>query len=244
MRFVLALAQLVRGLAALAENRFEDAFGLLARLFDPFDAVYHYGLRFWIVGDLAESAFRAGRLEEARGILASIETDAEIMGAEITDIGVAYAHAVLAAPSMRVRLRSRARADRRRLAGGTCADAARLRESLAHAGRIADARAPLAEAEQTFQRLGADRGRRAPQELDATGGTRTTRPTRTSHRKQLEIARPGRERPDQRADRTTPPADPAHGSDAPVPDLPEAGGHLRARLAEAYSTVKPRLPPA
>ena len=59
---VLAATQLARGLAALGAGRPADALAHLRRIHDPADPAYHYGVRCYTVGDLAEAALRGGEV--------------------------------------------------------------------------------------------------------------------------------------------------------------------------------------
>jgi tetratricopeptide (TPR) repeat protein len=54
------------GLAALALGEHERALEHLRRIAEPGDPAYHFGLRYAVVGDLAEAARGAGRLPEVR----------------------------------------------------------------------------------------------------------------------------------------------------------------------------------
>jgi DNA-binding CsgD family transcriptional regulator len=63
---LLALVRFVRGTAALATERYEEAFGELARVFDPADVCYHPHVRSWVLPDFVEAAVHSGRLAEAR----------------------------------------------------------------------------------------------------------------------------------------------------------------------------------
>jgi hypothetical protein len=61
-----ALAQFGKVSAALGTSRHDDAYEAAARLFDPTDPAHHPAMASWIIGDLAEAARHAGRIEEAR----------------------------------------------------------------------------------------------------------------------------------------------------------------------------------
>ena len=68
-RPVLATVQLARGLAALGEGRYADAFADLRRIHDPADPAYQMALRCYVVADLAEAAIRSGQVGELREIV-------------------------------------------------------------------------------------------------------------------------------------------------------------------------------
>ena len=66
VRFVLFTAQQARSFAAMSAGRDEESYLLLRRVFDPADPLFHRDMRFWVLGDLAEAAVRAGYADEAR----------------------------------------------------------------------------------------------------------------------------------------------------------------------------------
>lgn len=94
-RPVLATVQLTRGLIALSEGRFEDAFADLRRLLDPADPAYQLALRAYCVAELTEAAVRAGQTDAMREILAELEPLAETSPSPALHIGLRYARAVL-----------------------------------------------------------------------------------------------------------------------------------------------------
>jgi len=94
-RPVLATVQLTRGLLALSEGRFEDAFADLRRLLDPADPAYQLALRAYCVAELTEAAVRAGRADTMREILAELEPLAAATPSPALHIGLRYARAVL-----------------------------------------------------------------------------------------------------------------------------------------------------
>jgi DNA-binding CsgD family transcriptional regulator len=59
-RAVLAVVQLARGLAALAVGRHSDAFTHLQRLFDPADPAHHPMESCWAIGNLPKPRFKVG----------------------------------------------------------------------------------------------------------------------------------------------------------------------------------------
>ncbi len=65
-RPVLATLQCARGVAALGEGRYEDAFAHLRRMHDPNDPAFHSGLRCYAIADLADAAARAGQGPRSR----------------------------------------------------------------------------------------------------------------------------------------------------------------------------------
>ncbi|MFE9257298.1 AAA family ATPase [Streptomyces sp. NPDC006879] len=95
---MLAEAQTARGLAALASRQYERAYGLLRRVFDRADPVYHSFVRHRALGDLAEAAAGAGDrpIAEARSWLDVLEPVADATGSPVLLAGVAHARAFLA----------------------------------------------------------------------------------------------------------------------------------------------------
>ncbi|WP_410627875.1 AAA family ATPase [Amycolatopsis sp. cmx-8-4] len=94
-RPVLATVQLARGLSALSEGRFEDAFADLRRLHDPADPAYQLALRAYCVAELTEAAVRAGQTDAMRDILTELEPLARSTPSPALHIGLRYARAVL-----------------------------------------------------------------------------------------------------------------------------------------------------
>ncbi|WP_158852678.1 ATP-binding protein [Saccharothrix deserti] len=95
-RPVLATVQLARGLAALSEGRFDDAFADLSRLLDPTDPAYQLALRAYFVAELTDAAVRAGQTGAMRDILRDLERAAASTPSPALHIGLRYARAVLA----------------------------------------------------------------------------------------------------------------------------------------------------
>jgi DNA-binding CsgD family transcriptional regulator len=165
---MLAHVQWVRGFAALAEGRADDAFRQLMRVFEPTDRAYFPNYHPLVLGCLAEAVVLGGFREELRPIVSRLEPVAEQGGSPALRVGLTFARAVLDGdyaaalaedladwPFERARLQ---------LAYG-----ASLRRSF----RITECRPLLRSAADTFDALGAmpwsDRARR---ELRATGETR------------------------------------------------------------------------
>ena len=175
---MLAMVQVVRGLAALNDGRYAAASDELHRIFDPTDNAYHPLVRCWAIGDLAEAAIHSGHQEEARVLLDELErlaakTQSPLLLASLTcarpllaaDATTAEAlfQAGLSAPLTEWPLH-RARLQR--------AYGAWLRRQR----RVADARAHLRAAMAAFDALGAiPWGEVARKELRATGETRRPR---------------------------------------------------------------------
>ncbi|RVX45816.1 regulatory LuxR family protein [Nonomuraea polychroma] len=170
-RPVLATVQLARGLAALSEGRFDDAFAALSRILDPADPAYQLALRAYCLPELTEAAVRAGRTDTMRDILHDLEPLAASTPSPALHIGLRYARAVLAPNEEAEKLFTAAlRAD----LTGWPAERGRLHlafgEWLRRQRRAAESRSHLRTARETFDALGmAAWGERARQELRSAG---------------------------------------------------------------------------
>jgi ATP/maltotriose-dependent transcriptional regulator MalT len=169
--FVLAAIQLARGLAALGNGRHEEAYGHLRRVFDPTDPAAIHSVRFQAIRDLAEAAVHSGYRAEARELLAELELLGEQTPSPSLHVSLRLARPLLAED---------ADAEALFLAGLDADlhrwpfDRARLQLAygtwLRRQRRIAESRAPLRAARQTFDALGLiPWGERARQELRASG---------------------------------------------------------------------------
>ena len=177
--FLLTAVQLARGLTALGSGRHGDAHQHLRRVFDPTDPAYHPFMRCWAIGDLAEAAAHSGRRDPARALLEELEPAAERTPSLWFQAGMRYARALLADDEDAETLFQDAlSADLTRL------PFARARLLLAYGAwlrrqrRVAESRAPLRAARETFDALGVlPWGERARQELRAAGETSGRRRT-------------------------------------------------------------------
>jgi DNA-binding CsgD family transcriptional regulator len=165
------LAQFGRVAAALGAGRHADAYKCAQRLFDPEDSAHHPVLASWLIGDLAEAAVHVDRVEDARARLMQVEIAAGERPASWIALSLRHAHALLADDVEAAE----------RFGDALGADLARwpfqrARIQLAHGQwlrrqrKIAESRAPLRAARDTFDTLGcpswADQARR---ELRASG---------------------------------------------------------------------------
>jgi DNA-binding CsgD family transcriptional regulator len=167
-----ALAQVGRILSALGEGRHVDAYESATRLFEPDDPAYHPVVSLWITGELTEAALHSDRVDDARARLAATEATAGDAPASWIMLGLRHARALLATDHDDAA---------RRFDEALSADLdrwpfARARLLLAHGEwlrrqrRIADSRAPLRAARDTFDALGcASWSDRARRELRASG---------------------------------------------------------------------------
>ena len=74
---MLAIVQLIRGVAALTSGRYAESYSELRRIFDPGDPAHHPFIRFWAVGFLAEAAAYSDRHAEAREVLSDVAVAAD-----------------------------------------------------------------------------------------------------------------------------------------------------------------------
>jgi DNA-binding CsgD family transcriptional regulator/tetratricopeptide (TPR) repeat protein len=170
-RFMLAVAQLIRGVAALGAGRHDEAYDHLKRMFDPGDPTSHHFIRLWALGELAEAAAHSGNEAEARALIAELQPILDPIPSPIVQIGVRFANAVLAddrdAESF---FQTALSADLSRW------PFARGRLLLAYGSwlrrqrRAAESRVPLRAARDHFDAIGAiPWGERVRQELRASG---------------------------------------------------------------------------
>ncbi|MFB7717831.1 AAA family ATPase [Nocardia sp. NPDC056100] len=153
-RPVLANVQLSRGLIALGEGRFDDAFTDLARIHDPLDPSYSLSLRACFLTELAEAAVRAGQTEAATALLRDLEPVAAATSAPALHIGMRYARAVLAGESAAELFTAALAAD----LTGWPAERGRLHlaygEWLRRQRRVVESRTHLRTAREIFDALG------------------------------------------------------------------------------------------
>lgn len=96
-RPVLATALMARGLAALGDGRFDEAYGHLRRLHDPADPAFQIALRLTSLGDLVDAATHSGRTEQVRSVVAELSETAARTPAPVLHADLRLARAVLAA---------------------------------------------------------------------------------------------------------------------------------------------------
>jgi DNA-binding CsgD family transcriptional regulator len=93
---MLSLVRQIRGVAALAAGRPEEAYRELYRVFDPADPSYHPYTRFSLLAHLAEAAAWSGAVAELRRVVDELVLVAEEFASPALMRGLAYARAVLA----------------------------------------------------------------------------------------------------------------------------------------------------
>ena len=170
-RPVLATVQTARGVVALGDGRFADAFSHLRRMHDPADPSFHLALRCYAITDLAEAAARGGEQERVTKIIGDAERIGAVSPAPALHAGLRYARAVLAEDDED--------AERNFAAAMGPAQTwpfVRARAQLAYGERLRrgrrqlDSREYLRAARDTFEALGVVPWReRARQELRAAG---------------------------------------------------------------------------
>ncbi|WP_338829251.1 ATP-binding protein [Bradyrhizobium sp. 27S5] len=169
--FLLAMLQLARGISAIGAGRHWEAYQQLRRLFAPADPAFNSGLQFFGLADFVESAVLSGNPETARAVVDEMERGSAPTPVPWVETMLHYSNALLAAPED---------AEQSFLHGlGPAAKRwpfLRGRLLLAYGGwlrrqrRPADARAPLREARDIFDALGASPwSDRAREELRASG---------------------------------------------------------------------------
>ena len=168
---IVALAQFGRVAAALGAARHHDAYQAAERLFNPTDPAHHPAMAAWIVGDLAEAAMHAGRVEEARARVAEVEAAAGDNPTIWIALSLRHARALLADDEQAARLFEEAlAADLGRWPFQRARLLLAYGEWLRRQRRIADSREPLRTARDIFDSLGCTAwGGRARSELRASG---------------------------------------------------------------------------
>src|SRR6185436_5768784 len=169
--FLLAMLQLARGIAAISAGRHSEAFEHLRRLFVPADPAFNAGLQFFALADFVEAAVYSDRVQDARSVIDEMERVSAPGPVPWVETMLSYGKALVAANE---------EAERYFLEGlGPAAKNwpfLRGRLLLAYSAwlrrqrRAADARAPLRQARDIFDALGASPlSDRAREELRAAG---------------------------------------------------------------------------
>ena len=169
---LVALAQSGPIMSALADGRYAEAFRLAERLFDPRDPAHHLQYACMTIGDLAEAAAHAGHLERAGERLAEVEAMVGDAPAEYIAINLRHARAVLADDDREaaVRFEEALSADLGRWPFWRGRLLLAYGRWLRRHRRVMDSRAPLREARDIFDAIGASIwGDQARSELRASG---------------------------------------------------------------------------
>ena len=167
----MAFAQFGKVLAALATDRHADAYGYAERLFDPADSAYHPVISSWLIADLAEAAVHTDRLDAARTRVTQVEAMAGGQPGAWIALALGHARALVAEPA-----EAGERFDEALASDLTRWPFQRARIQLADGQwlrrqrRVAESRAVLRAARDTFDALGCQRwSERARRELRASG---------------------------------------------------------------------------
>jgi DNA-binding CsgD family transcriptional regulator len=170
---MVAPAHLARGAAALSEGRHEDAFRYLWPVFDEGSPAFHRFMRWSALLDLVEAATRTGQAEQLAGVFGSLEAITASSDPPFLRAALTCARPLLATDLEAESLFAAALdQDLTGLPFMRARTLFSLGVWLRKQRRRSDARAPLREAVELFDALGASRwGQRASQELRATGET-------------------------------------------------------------------------
>jgi DNA-binding CsgD family transcriptional regulator len=167
----MAFAQFGRVLAALASGRHSDAYASAGRLFDPDDSAYHPVISSWLIADLAEAAAHIDGIEAAHDRVAQVQASVGRHPGTWIAIGLRHARALVADPE-----EAGDRFEEALAADLTRWPFQRARLQLAYGQwlrrqrRVADSRAVLRAARDTFDALGcAPWSEQARRELRASG---------------------------------------------------------------------------
>jgi DNA-binding CsgD family transcriptional regulator len=169
--FLLAMLQIARGISALGVGRHWEAYEHLRRLFMPADPAFNHGVQFFGLADFVEAAVVSGNADAACGVVNEMERVSAPAPVPWVETMLHYGKALLAAPEEAEQffLRSLGPAAKKW-------PFLRGRTLLAYGGwlrrqrRSTDARAPLREARDIFDALGAAPwSDRAREELRAAG---------------------------------------------------------------------------
>jgi DNA-binding CsgD family transcriptional regulator len=168
---VLATVQIARGLAALGNGRFAEAYAHLLRMHDPADPSYQVALRCYAIGELADAAIHCGQNDAIRDIVQEMETVAVKTSSPSLHAGLRLARALLAGDTEAEPLFEAAcDADLTRWPFMRARAQLAYGEWLRRRRRMNESRPPLRAARDTFDALGAGPwSRRARQELRASG---------------------------------------------------------------------------
>jgi hypothetical protein len=85
-----------RGIAAVTAGRFDDAFAILRRAFDPRDPAHHYCEQFGALGYFAEAAVGSGQTDQAHEVIDALDALVGPSAAPALRAAVAFANALLA----------------------------------------------------------------------------------------------------------------------------------------------------
>ena len=173
-----AFAQFGRISAALGAGRHADAYEAAERLFDPVSPSHHPFVACWVIGDLAEAALHAGRIEEGRARVKKAEAASGDFPGTCIAVGLMHARALLAQDPAEAadRFEAALAADLTRWPIQRARLLLAYGQWLRRQRRVADSRAPLRDARDAFDALGcAAWGDQARRELRASGESSSRR---------------------------------------------------------------------
>lgn len=104
-------AAIGRGLAALGRRDYEEAYQHLMRLHDRADGAFHYVMRMYHLGDLADAAAHSGHREQAGALIAELAATATGEPGPLMAVSLTFATVMLAADADAGPLLDRALAD-------------------------------------------------------------------------------------------------------------------------------------
>jgi DNA-binding CsgD family transcriptional regulator len=167
----MAFAQFGRVLAALGSGRHADAYAYAERLFDPADSAYHPVVSSWLIADLAEAARHIDRIDAARERVAQIEAMAGERPGPWIAMVLRHARALLAdPPEVGARFDEALASDLRRWPFQHARIQLAYGQWLRRQRRVAESRAVLRAARDTFDALGCEPwSQQARRELRASG---------------------------------------------------------------------------
>jgi ATP/maltotriose-dependent transcriptional regulator MalT len=190
---MLALVQFARGRAAVAHQQYAEGFDHLKRAHDPGDVAYHPFVASWALADLIEAAANIGKVDEARSSLDQLEALANRTAGPLLRAQLAYARPLLAAEDDAEDLYQVALSSD--LTSWPCYRGRLLLSYgrwLRRQRRVAESRAPLRAARDSFDALALDAlAETARDELRASGETSRQRTPRVRDRltpQELQIA--------------------------------------------------------
>ncbi|MFC1405625.1 MULTISPECIES: AAA family ATPase [Streptacidiphilus] len=176
-RPVLATAAMARGLAALGQGRFDEAYGHFRRLHDPADPAFQVALRLTALGYLVDAATHCGRREAVIPVIAELEEVAQRTPAPVLHADLRLARAMVAQDADAEPLFAAAlNADLSALPLVRARTQLAFGEWLRRRRRSVESRDHLRAARDMFDALGAiPWGERARRELRAAGETSRSR---------------------------------------------------------------------
>jgi DNA-binding CsgD family transcriptional regulator len=170
-RYGLAVVHAARGLSALGDARYSEAYEHLRPIFDPADAACHHPQQYWHIQDFAEAAARSDHHDQARTCLAALEPHPGAALLPWPRAGLCYARALLAEDNCAEWLFHEAMDAAKDLPFMRARAQLEYGSWLRRQRRIAESREPLRASAASFDTLRfGPWAARAGQELRASGG--------------------------------------------------------------------------